>query len=358
MCPVIAAFRGARGEFSTVVVVTAQHRHMLDQVLDVFDVKPDHDLDIMVAHQSLNYVLASAATGLHRVYSEIRPDLVFVQGDTTSTFAGAISAFYDRIPVAHIEAGLRTHDRWQPFPEEINRQLTTAVTDLNFAPTEWSRDNLLREGVPAGSIHVTGNTAIDALFHVLDRPFEIPDDIDRLAPENDGKTILVTIHRRENHGPPLSAICTALLELSHAFEDARFLIPVHPNPDVRTAIERALGGGRRMHLLPPLDYRTFAHLMKRSYLILTDSGGIQEEAPSLGKPVLVLREKTERPEGVTAGTVKLVGTDTATIVREAARLLEDRSEYAAMARRVNPYGDGKASGRIVSAVRAHFGLAS
>ncbi len=328
--------------------VTAQHRQMLDQVLRLFDIEPDYDLDIMQEDQSLSYITGRVLTEVEEIIREEQPDWVLVQGDTTTTMASSLAAFYQGVKVGHIEAGLRTQDKWQPFPEEINRRVTSAVADLHFAPTLWAKGNLLREGVPEERILVTGNTVIDAVLHIAGQPFEGRGTLIEGLSLHDKRIILVTAHRRESFGLPLQHICQALLEIASSYDgDVHIVYPVHLKPRVWQPVQAKLSGVANVSLVPPLDYLTLVHLIKRSYLILTDSGGIQEEAPSFGKPVLVLREVTERPEGVEAGTAKVVGTDTVRIVEEATRLLEDPTEYERMARAINPYGDGRASKRIV-----------
>jgi len=347
MAPVILALRERAERFRTRVVLTAQHREMSDQVLALFRIRPDHDLNLMKPEQTLFDTTAGLVKGLEGVYRAERPDLVLVQGDTTTTFVGALAAFYLGIRVGHVEAGLRTADKANPFPEEINRRLASHVADFHFAPTETARRALLAEGVSREAIWVTGNTVIDALMQTARAlPKRALAGVPGLDPAR--RVVLVTAHRRENWGEPLEQICLALRDLARAFlADAQVVFPVHPNPKVRRVATRVLGREPNVLLLPPLEYRPFVALMQRSTLILTDSGGVQEEAPSLGKPVLVMRRKTERPEAVRAGTVRLVGTDRARIVAEAARLLTDARAYRAMARRKNPYGDGKAAGRIV-----------
>ncbi len=337
------------------VCVTAQHREMLDQVLELFGIRPDHDLDLMTEDQTPTAVAAAALGRIEPVLAAEEPDWVLVQGDTNTTAAAALAAHYSRVRVAHVEAGLRTHDRWQPFPEETNRRIVSAVADLHFAPTEAARRNLLNEGVPEESIIVTGNTAIDALDHVLSTPPPpgVRDILARAAgsgrPDRD-KLILVTAHRRENLGEPLVRICTAIRELASLYPGLQVVFPVHMNPAVRETVNRILAGIKNVQLTAPLDYASMVHLIDAAYLVLTDSGGIQEEAPSLGAPVLVMREVTERSEGVDAGVARLVGTDTRRIVDAARSLLEDRREYEGMTTAVNPYGDGRSSPRIVRAL--------
>ena len=343
LAPVVIGARNRPDEFETVVVTTSQHREMLDQMLETFQIAVDFDLDIMKPNQDLRHVTTAALNGLHDVIGEVKPDWVIVQGDTTTTFSGALSAFYHQVSVAHIEAGLRTYDKLQPFPEEINRRLTTQIADMHFAPTTLSRDNLLREGVSEELIRVTGNTGIDALFLTLgSEPGETKPDLAR------GRRLLVTAHRRENHGEPMAGICRAVLRLVDEFPDLHALYPVHLSPRVRDVVFPLLGNHPRVELGEPLEYREFVKEMSRAHVILTDSGGIQEEAPSLGKPVLVMRETTERPEGIDAGTVRLVGTDEDRIYAETARLLRDETAYREMAQARNPYGDGQATERILS----------
>jgi UDP-N-acetylglucosamine 2-epimerase (non-hydrolysing) len=351
MAPVVKRLGEHPEHFTSVVCVTAQHRQMLDQVLSLFDIRPDYDLNIMRPDQTLAQVTASALTELDAVLREEKPDWVLTQGDTTTAMVGALAAFYHRIRVGHVEAGLRTWDKFQPFPEEINRRVADAVCDLRFAPTEASRDNLLREGVSDASVIVTGNTVIDALLEVAGRDYDWRQG-DLAQVPRDKRLILVTAHRRENFGQPLLEICAALKEIAASYHDVHLVYPVHLNPNVCNVVRERLGGIEKITLLDPLEYLPLVQLMKASYLALTDSGGLQEEAPGLGKPVLVLREVTERPEGVEAGTVKLVGTDSRRIIEETARLLDDRAEYERMSRAINPYGDGRASERIVAALRA------
>jgi UDP-N-acetylglucosamine 2-epimerase (non-hydrolysing) len=353
MAPVVRALQGA-DHFESIVCVSAQHRAMLDQVLNVFGLKADHDLDLMTSGQSPADVTARVLQRLPPLLQQIRPDVLLVQGDTMTSFAAAFAAYLERIPSGHVEAGLRTGDRYQPFPEEMNRVLTTRLASLHFAPTSKARDALLAEGVPPADVHLTGNTVIDALLQTV-RPnyaFRTP-ALSALDPKR--RLILVTTHRRESFGAPLRSTCAAIRDLATSFPDLQFVLPVHPNPQVKQTVERLLCDIPGMYLIDPVDYLEFVHLMHRSYLILTDSGGVQEEAPSLGKPVLVLREVTERPEGVDAGTAVVVGTDRERIVATATELLTSRTAYERMANAVNPYGDGQASGRIVAALRERFG---
>ena len=361
MAPVIQRLAQTPGMESR-VCVTAQHRQMLDQVLNLFDIQPDYDLDLMRDDQSLAELSAAIFTHLDPVFTDFEPDWVLVQGDTTTVAVTSLLAYYRRIKVGHVEAGLRTHDKWQPFPEELNRRVAGVVADLHFAPTGQARENLLREGIPDEVIAVTGNPVIDALHFVAQQPE--PREIEELLGKlgiatlptvvrnGTGKSlILVTAHRRENFGEPLENICLALKELAKR-GDVEIVYPVHLNPNVQEPVRRILGNVPHVTLLPPLDYLPLVHLQKRAKIILTDSGGIQEEAPAFGVPVLVLREVTERPEGVAAGTLKLVGTDAGNILSEALRLLDNPSAHAEMAKAVNPFGDGHATERIIRAIQA------
>jgi len=355
LCPVIRSLREHPSRFHVKVCVTAQHRAMLDQVLEVFDVHPDHDLDLMLPGQTLFQSTSRILAGLERVLADERPDMAIVQGDTTTTFCGALAAFYFHIPVSHVEAGLRTGDLRQPFPEEMNRVLTSHLASLHFAATEQAAENLRNEGVAPRAITVTGNTGIDAVLYVRDG-LEQGRLRGRDWTELDAskKLIVVTAHRRESFGSGFERICRALAEIANR-GDVQVIYPVHPNPNVQDPVQRHLAEHPNIRLIEPMSYVPFVDLMRRAYLLITDSGGIQEEGPSLGKPILVLREKTERPEAVLAGTVKLVGTDQATIVREATRLLEDAEAYQVMARVHNPYGDGKASPRIADVIHSFLG---
>lgn len=346
MCPVVKEI-AKHGELQPIVCVTAQHREMLDQVLKLFQVVPDYDLNIMKAGQTLYDITARVLIGLQGVFRSARPDLVLVHGDTTTTFAAALAAYYMQIPVGHVEAGLRTNNKYSPYPEEMNRRLTGSLCDLHFAPTALARENLLKENVNPDSILVTGNTVIDALQMTVQKGFVFQDkDLQRVL-ESGRRLVLMTTHRRENLGEPLRHVYQALKEVLRSHEDVQVVFPVHKNPAVRKVVEEELAGMDRVLLTEPLDYEPFANLMDRAYLILTDSGGIQEEAPSLGKPVLVVRDTTERPEAVAAGTVKLVGTDFDKVLAEMNNLLDDKSAYQKMAEAVNPYGDGQAAKRIV-----------
>ncbi len=356
MAPIVLELQKHSDKITPVVAVTAQHREMLDQVLNLFSITPDHDLDIMAQGQTLFDITTKAMKGLDQVMTEEKPDIVLVHGDTTTTFAGALAAYYHQIPVGHVEAGLRTHNKYSPFPEEMNRKLTGCISDLNFAPTETSEANLLAENVPAESIFVTGNTVIDALHHTVRDDYEFDDEMLRHIDFTNKRIILVTTHRRENLGEPMRHVYKALRQLTEEFDDVEIVFPVHKNPKVREVVREELGGLSKVHLIDPLDYEPFANLMSRAHLILTDSGGVQEEAPALGKPVLVLRDTTERPEAVAAGTVKLIGTDRERVYQEAKLLLTDEEEYGRMAESVNPYGDGKASERIIQAILYHYEL--
>ncbi len=352
LAPLILHLNSQPEEFRAVVCVTAQHRGMLDQVLRVFRIQPDYDLDLMLPGQTLFQSTSRILAGLEPVFEAVKPDIAIVQGDTTSTLCGALAGFYNNVPVGHVEAGLRSGDMRQPFPEEMNRVLASRMVTLHFAATEWAAENLRREGVPTASILVTGNTGIDAVLHVrdeLERGVLGAPDCPSLDPSK--KNIVVTAHRRESFGAGFDRICAALARLAKR-DDVRIVYPVHPNPNVLSAVNRHLRACPNILLIEPLDYVSFVQLMRHAYLLITDSGGIQEEGPSLGKPILVLREKTERPEAVVAGTVRLVGTDEDAIVREASTLLDDPDAYWAMARRHNPYGDGHASERIADALRS------
>lgn len=345
-------------DFEVGVCVTAQHRQLLDMVMDFFDIRPDYDLDLMKANQSLASLSADIIRDMDKIIGEFNPHMVLVHGDTSTSTFSALAAFYRRVPVGHVEAGLRTYQRYAPFPEEINRQLTGRIADLHFSPTASAKENLIREGVDASRIFVTGNTVIDALFWAKDKLRTYRDaEIDRLESLLDSakKTILVTAHRRESFGQGMKEICTALEQLARR-QDIVILFPVHPNPNVRDLMYGRLGEIKNIHLIEPLGYPAFAWLMARAYLIITDSGGIQEEAPSLGKPVLVLREVSERPEAIVSGGVILVGTDAQKIVTEAMQLLDIESRYTAMASTQNPYGDGHSVPRVVALVKKFFNL--
>lgn len=364
MAPVVQSLAQAPG-VDALVCVTAQHRQMLDQVLQLFNIIPDVDLDLMQPDQSLASLTAEIFTHLDPVLADLQPDWILVQGDTTTVMASSLAAFYRHIRIGHVEAGLRTNDKWQPFPEEINRRLASVVTDLHFAPTDWARQNLLRENIPASQIIVTGNPVIDALHAVVKMPptpfvLDLFTRMDILSESSSAhstasyaspRLILVTAHRRENFGKPLENICMALKELAEFYGDGiRIVYPVHLNPNVQAPVYRILSSIPNIFLLAPVDYLPMVHLMKHASLVLTDSGGLQEEAPALGVPVLVMRAVTERPEGVNAGTVRLVGTDPGQIVNQSRKLLDDPQAYAAMAHAINPYGDGKAASRITDAI--------
>lgn len=340
--------------FKSILVVTAQHREMLDQVLDLFKIKPDRDLNLMRDNQGLASLTASIFTHLDPVLEEFKPDWMLVQGDTTTVMAATLAAYYRRIKVGHVEAGLRTGDKWQPFPEEINRRVASVTADYHFAPTEWARNNLLREGIADDLIKVTGNTIIDALTQItaLPMPKEIEDLLGKKEILSGGKQLVViTAHRRENFGIPIKNICAALQSLAKRYKDRiEIVYPVHLNPNINKPVYELLSSIPNITLLPPLEYLSLVHLLKHAHLILTDSGGIQEEATGLGIPCLVLREVTERPEGIDAGVLKLVGTDTNTIINKAVHLLDDQSAYQIMAHAANPYGDGKAAIKIVEAL--------
>ena len=357
MAPVVLELAKHPDKIVPVVTVTAQHRDMLDQVLNLFQIKPDHDLDIMAAGQTLFDITSRAMMGLDKVLQEEKPDIVLVHGDTTTTFAGALASYYHQVSVGHVEAGLRTHNKYSPFPEEMNRKLTGSIADLHFAPTDTSEQNLLAESVDSERIFVTGNTVIDALHKTVDDDFQFEDEVLQGIDFKNKRIVLLTTHRRENLGEPMRHESRAMRRLVDEFEDVEIVFPVHKNPKVREVVQEELGGLSKVHLIDPLDYEPFANLMHRSYLILTDSGGVQEEAPALGKPVLVLRDTTERPEAVAAGTVKLIGTDEKVVYDEAKLLLTDRDEYSRMSEACNPYGDGKASQRIIQAILYHYGLA-
>jgi len=352
LCPVIRGLREHSNQFQVKVCVTAQHREMLDQVLEAFEIEPDYDLDLMLPGQTLFQSTSRILAGLEPVLREEKPALAIVQGDTTTTLCGALAAFYARIPVAHVEAGLRTHDLRQPFPEEMNRVLATRLTALHFAATEKAAENLRAEGVPADTIGVTGNTGIDAVLYVRDG-LERGTLRGSAWTELDAskKLIVVTAHRRESFGEGFERICRALAKIADR-DDVQLVYPVHPNPNVQDPVQRYLAGHANVRLIEPQSYVPFVDLMRRAYLLITDSGGIQEEGPSLGKPILALREKTERPEAVLAGTVKLVGTDEERIVKEATILLGDSGAYHQMSRVHNPYGDGRASARISTLIHS------
>lgn len=355
MAPLIVALRRASW-CRVVVVVTAQHREMLDQVLDLFEIKPDFDLNLQAAGQTLGDLTSRALTGLGPILEAVKPDAVVVQGDTTTTFAGALAAFYRQIPVVHVEAGLRTDDRWSPFPEEANRRLTTQLTTLHLAATPGGRDNLLRDGVSAEHIVVTGNTVIDAFQWAASRHGAYGDETLERIDASDARVLVVTAHRRESWGEPMRSIGLALADLADRWPDLQIVFPIHRNPIVRDAILPTVTPYGNITIMEPLPYAAFSRLLARSTMVLTDSGGVQEEAPSLGKPVLVLRDTTERPEAVASGTARLIGTSRETIVDAVSLLLADDRAYRAMASATNPYGDGKAAPRTVLAIASMFGI--
>ncbi|KRM93086.1 UDP-N-acetylglucosamine 2-epimerase [Lentilactobacillus senioris DSM 24302 = JCM 17472] len=352
MAPIILQMQQRSTEFTPVTVVTGQHREMLDQVLSIFQIIPDYDLNIMQKSQSLSDITTKVIQQLDPIIMEVQPDIILVHGDTTTTFAASISAFYHQIKVGHVEAGLRTWDKWSPYPEEMNRQLTDVLADMYFAPTQLSKENLLKENHPAENIFVTGNTAIDALKQTVSAEYEhsVLNELD-----SSNKMILLTMHRRENQGEPMKRTFAAIKRVIQDHPDTEVVYPVHLSPAVQQAAHEAFDGLKRVHLIEPLDVVDFHNLAARSYFIMTDSGGVQEEAPSLEKPVLVLRDTTERPEGITAGTLKLVGTDPAVIETAMNQLLDDPKEYEQMATAKNPYGDGHAAEYILTAIREHLG---
>lgn len=356
MAPVVLELKKHTDFIEPIVAVTAQHREMLDQVLALFALKPDYDLDIMAAGQTLYDITGRSLTGLKTVLEEAKPDIVLVHGDTTTTFVGALASFYSQIPVGHVEAGLRTGRKDSPFPEEMNRRLTGAIADWHFAPTTTAEANLLAENVKPETIFVTGNTVIDALKATVKADYQFTDPVLAAAIDRGRRLVLVTTHRRENLGEPMRHVYQALRQLLEAHDDIEIIFPVHRNPKVREVVEAELGGLDRVNLIEPLDYEPFANLMARASLVMTDSGGIQEEAPALGKPVLVLRDTTERPEAVDAGTVALVGTGREAVFDTAHKLLSDKSAYAAMSEACNPYGDGLASERIVAFLLQRYGF--
>ena len=355
LAPVIDALK-KYDDFQIVVLSTAQHRQILDQVLTIFGIVPDYDLNIMTASQTIDDVTIACLKGVGEVLEKEKPDFIVVQGDTTTVFASALAGFYNRIPVGHVEAGLRTSDLFSPYPEEANRRLASVLADLHFAPTVRAAANLEREGVSAKKIHITGNTVVDALLDVAGRSFDLSTNFPHVAKFLDGidRLILVTAHRRESFGAPFHDMCGAFLDIIHAYSDVGVIYPVHPNPNVRQTVSSVLGNEPRVLLVDPLDYITFIHLMKRSFLLLTDSGGVQEEAPSLRKPVLIMRNKTERQEGIEAGVARLVGTGRHGIFVEVSELLNDSSLYKKMASGLNPFGDGKAAARIASIISDYF----
>lgn len=354
MAPVVAEVEKHPDILEPMIVSTGQHRQMLDQVLKLFGLKVDYDLNIMKHNQTLTSILTSTLQGLEEIILREKPDMILVQGDTSTSFAAGLAAYYYKVPLGHIEAGLRTFDKWSPFPEEINRKLTTSLADLHFPPTQNSVANLVEEGVSRNSIYLTGNTVIDALLEVVKKNYDLKKIGINLNP--DKKNVLVTTHRRESFGKPMENTCRAILRLAERHKDeVEIILPVHKNPVVKDTVSNILGPVDNVKLIDPLDYEPFVHLMRASYIVLTDSGGVQEEAPSLGKPVLVMRDKTERPEAVSAGTVKLVGANEELLFGEANNLIENSEAYNAMSKAINPYGDGRASERIVKAVLFYFG---
>ena len=354
MAPLVLELQ-RRADIESICCVTAQHREMLDSVLEIFHITPDYDLNIMEPRQTLSTITTKCLLGMEEVLERAKPDLVLVHGDTSTTFAGALAAFYHQIKVGHVEAGLRTWDKYSPWPEEMNRRLVGDIADLHFAPTAANRDNLAREDIRDG-VFVTGNTVIDALKTTVREDFHFHTPLLNTLDYRGRKVILVTCHRRENYGAPMAQIMTALRRVAEDFPQVELVYPVHLSPVVREAAQKYLSGHARIHLIDPLDAQEMHNLMDRCYLVMTDSGGLQEEAPALGKPVLVLRRETERPEAVTAGTVKIAGVETETVYRMAAELLESPKAYAAMAHAVNPYGDGQACRRIADAIEFTFGL--
>lgn len=353
MAPLVLELQKQSQRFEAITTVSAQHREMLDQVLDIFHIKPDYDLNIMHARQTLTDITSNVLINLDKILKEAKPDIVLVHGDTTTTFAASVAAFYNQIPIGHVEAGLRTWEKYSPYPEEMNRQMTDAMTDLYFAPTNQSKANLLKENHKEDNIYITGNTAIDALKQTVDKEYH-HDILDKVSPDN--KLILLTMHRRENQGEPMRRVFKVIREVVESREDVEVIYPVHLSPAVQEAAKEILGNTERIHLISPLDVVDFHNLAARSYFIMTDSGGVQEEAPSLGKPVLVLRDTTERPEGVEAGTLKLVGTESEKVKKEMEELLDNDAEYQRMTQAKNPYGDGKASERILDAIVYYFGV--
>ena len=353
MAPLVLELQKQSQRFEAITTVSAQHREMLDQVLDIFHIKPDYDLNIMHARQTLTDITSNVLINLDKILKEAKPDIVLVHGDTTTTFAASVAAFYNQIPIGHVEAGLRTWEKYSPYPEEMNRQMTDAMTDLYFAPTNQSKANLLKENHKEDNIYITGNTAIDALKQTVDKEYH-HDILDKVSPDN--KLILLTMHRRENQGEPMRRVFKVIREVVESREDVEVIYPVHLSPAVQEVAKEILGNTERIHLISPLDVVDFHNLAARSYFIMTDSGGVQEEAPSLGKPVLVLRDTTERPEGVEAGTLKLVGTESEKVKKEMEELLDNDAEYRRMAQAKNPYGDGKASERILDAIAYYFGV--
>lgn len=350
MAPLVKALEEDQ-DIESILCVTAQHREMLDQVIDLFQLKPDYDLNIMKDNQTLSQVTSRVLEGLEKVIKQVSPDIILVHGDTTTTFTAALAAFYHQIKIGHVEAGLRTYNKYSPFPEEMNRVLTGHMADFHFSPTPRNKDNLLKEGIEESHIYITGNTVIDALIQVANKEYEFDHPVLRNIDFEQKRIITVTCHRRENLGVYMNNIFSALKEIIEKHEDVEIVFPVHLNPKVKEAADNILGGIKRVHLIEPLNYQPFVNLLSKSYLIITDSGGLQEEAPSLGKPVLVVRKETERPEAVEAGTVKLAGVDKDTLYQLARNLLINKVEYNKMAQAVNPYGDGMAANRIVAIIK-------
>ena len=355
MAPLVLELEKYPEEIESIVCVTAQHRQMLDQVLEIFGITPDYDLDIMKERQTLVGITSRVLEGLDNVIKEVKPDIVLVHGDTSTSFVGALAAFYNQVAVGHVEAGLRTYDIYSPFPEEMNRQLTGRIAKLHFSPTIKNKNNLLIENIDEDSIYITGNTVIDALKTTVRKDYEFTDETLKAMDFENNRVIVVTAHRRENLGKPLEDICTAIRTIVEEYKDVEVVYPVHLNPAVRETVFDILGGNDRIHLIDPIDVSELHNAIDRSYMVMTDSGGIQEEAPALAKPVLVLRHETERPEAVEAGTVKLAGVDKDVIISMAKELLDNKEEYQKMAHAANPYGDGEASRRITKAILSFFG---
>jgi UDP-N-acetylglucosamine 2-epimerase (non-hydrolysing) len=354
MAPLVKVLEQSE-QIESLVCVTAQHREMLDQVLEIFEIVPDYDLDIMKDRQSITGITTRVLQGLEQVIQDAKPDIVLVHGDTTTTFAGALAAFYNKVKIGHVEAGLRTYNKHEPFPEEMNRVLTSSLADLHFAPTSKARDNLLKEGIKEDTIFVTGNTAIDALKLTLDESHIFEEPVLNSIDFDTKRVITVTAHRRENLGEPLEEICQAIFHIVEQYDDVEIVYPVHMNPVVRETVNSILGSHPRIHLIHPVNIKDMHNLLNKSYLVMTDSGGLQEEVPSMGKPVLVLRNVTERPEGVEAGTLKLAGTEKEHIIKLVVELLDSVENYGKMAKATNPFGDGHASKRIVQAIVEFFG---
>lgn len=355
MAPLVLELKKHKN-IETLVCLTAQHREMLDMVMDLFGIKADYDLNIMQQRQTLAGITTKALLGLEEVMSKEMPDVVLVHGDTTTTFAGALAAFYNKIKVGHVEAGLRTYDKYSPFPEEMNRKITTSIAEFHFAPTVSNKENLLREMIDESKIYITGNTVIDAIKYTVKDDFKFRQECINSVDFDNKRVVLVTAHRRENLGQPLKNICNAILRTANEFEDTEFIYPVHLNPAVRETVFEMLGNHDRIHLIDPVDVDEMHNLMSRCFMVMTDSGGLQEEAPALGKPVLVLRSETERPEAIAAGTAKLAGVDEEVIYSMAKELLADSSKYEKMAHAANPYGDGTASEQIVAVLKKEYGI--